>query len=163
MKKSDIVALVQGGVLNVTQHSVSVNHAYKVFKFKSTLRKLFEALVEQEQDLAKECLIMDGASFDARRSELAAKEKPTKEEQKELEEMNDQYKRFAGLREELYKEEVLLAGVKTIPYEEWHKLQEENKEVQTAFGKQDVLSGQVEDLLENVLWRAPEESEEEVE
>jgi hypothetical protein len=65
-------------------------------------------------------------------------------------------KRFIDLRTQMMDEEVTL-DCKTLPYTEWHKLQNENKDKDVNGRKTDVLSGYVEDLLEGVLWTAPEE------
>ena len=163
MKKSEILALVQCGVLNATQHSVSSTHAYKVFKLKSVVRKAFEAILEQEKELAKECGIENAEDFDRRRNELFRNKEKTKEEINELEGMNEKFAKFAQMRNELYNEEESgINSIKTMPFEEWRKLQDENKDVETSFGKVDVFSGAVEELLFGVLWKAPEETEEEV-
>ena len=56
---------------------------------------------------------------------------------------------------EMLKEEVTLDGVKTMPYEQWHLLRKENMPKEE--GKQNPINNFVEDLLMNVLWKAPEE------
>lgn len=156
MKKSDILTLVNAGALNATQHTLSSAHSYKVFKFKSNLRKELKALQEAETELQKECGIENGDAFDAKLAELRAKEKPSAEEQKELDGMNEKLLKYIELQAELYNEDVDL-DVKTMPYNEWHKLQEENKAVEIREKKYDVFSGYVEELLLGVLWAAPEE------
>ena len=55
----------------------------------------------------------------------------------------------------MLKEEVTLDGVKTMPYEQWHLLRKENMPKEE--GKQNPINNFVEDLLMNVLWKAPEE------
>ena len=158
MKKSDILTLVNAGALNATQHELSSAHSYKVFKFKSLLRKEFAAIQEADGELLKECGIEDGVSFDARLAELRKMESPTKEEKKELEAMTEKLAKYLGLQKELYNEEVTL-DVKPIPYDEWTKLQNENKAVSFLGTEKDVFSGYVEELLFGVLWKAPDEDE----
>lgn len=159
MKNSEILALVQGGVLEATQHTVSMAHAYKVFKLKSQVRKAFNALLAQDDELVKECGIEDAQAFDMRRAELASLEKPSESERKELEEMNGRYRSLVRQRKELHDEEVTLDGVKAIPYEEWRKLQDENRQDSPSGQAKDVFSGIVEELLFGVLWNAPEDGE----
>ena len=61
-----------------------------------------------------------------------------------------------GLQGELKNEDVAI-DVKAMPYDVWHDLQNENKAV-NIFGKTvDVLSGDVEEILEGILWVDPEE------
>ena len=116
MKNSEILALVQGGVLSATQHCVSTSHAYKVFKLKNVVRKLFEGILEQEKLLAAECGISDSESFDARRNELLTKGELTADEKKELEEMNKKFADFATQRAELYDEDADISRIKQMPY-----------------------------------------------
>ena len=158
MKKQDILTLVNAGALSATQHELSSAHSYKVFKFKSNLRKALTALQEAENDLQKECGIEDGQAFDERLAELRKLEAPTEAETKELEEMNAKLLSYIEQQRELYNEDIDL-DVKTMPYEEWCKLQNENKAVEINGTKHDVFSGYVEELLLDVLWKAPEEEE----
>lgn len=65
-------------------------------------------------------------------------------------------KRFIELRAELLNEEATL-DCKTMPYDEWHKLQVENADKEMNGKKVDLLPAYVEDALEGVLWVAPEE------
>ena len=160
MKKSDILTLVNAGALDATQHELSTAHSYKVFKFKSLLRRELKAIQETEGDLLKEMGIEDSVAFDARLAELRQKENPTAKEKEELDDKTKQLKDFVEQRNQLYKEEVTL-DVKPVPYEEWRKLQEENKAVKVMGRTSDVFSGEVEELLFGVLWKAPEETEEE--
>lgn len=48
-------------------------------------------------------------------------------------------------------EDVDTSSVKAMPYEDWHKLQVENREVQY---------GNIESILKAVLWKAPIEENE---
>lgn len=156
MKRSDVVTLVNAGALNATQHTLSSAHSYKVFKFKSLLRKELASLQEAEMELLKECGIEDGAFFDERLTALRKLEAPDDEEKKELADMTEKLQKYIEQRNELHNENVTL-DVKTIPYGEWVKLQNENKEVEINGMKHDVFSGYVEELLFGVLWTAPEE------
>ena len=156
MKKSDVLTLANAGVLNATQHTLSSAHSYRVFKFKSLIRKEMASIQEAESELLKELGLEDAGAFDARLAELRQKENPTAKEKEELDEKTKQLKDFIEQRNQLYKEEVTL-DLKTIPYEEWRNLQDENKAVDFMGRKADVFSGDVEELLFGVLWKAPEE------
>lgn len=156
MKNSEIVFLANNGALVITNHTLSPAHAYKVFKFRKALAKAFEAIQESEKSLLSDCGVEDARAFDARLEELRAVENPTDEQKAELNEKTEIVNRYVALRNQMYGEDVTLDCHK-IPYEEWFKLQNENKEVEVFGRKVDVLSGLAEDVLEGVLWEAPEE------
>lgn len=158
MKKQDVIVLANLGVANATNHTLSVEHAYKVVKFRKALQSTLEAIGKDEEAIRKDAGIEDAQAFDKELAELRENKKRTKEQQKKLDEMEAKLKRFVELRGEMFKEEVDL-GCKALPYAEWHKLQNENKEVEINGRKVDLLSGYAEDLLEGVLWEAPKEEE----
>ena len=70
--------------------------------------------------------------------------------------MEGKLKRFNELRAEMLKEEVEL-DCKRMPYEAWHQLRNENKEVDINGRKVDLIPNWIEDILEGVLWEAPAE------
>lgn len=146
MKNIDILNLANTGVLAITANDLDAAQAYKVLKFKKAVRKAFEAIIESERDILKEAGIEDGQAFDKERNEL--RENGSNPER--LAELDKQFSRFMELRNNLYKEDVEL-DCKVMPYEQFHILQKENKEVQ---GKP---LNVFEDVLEGVLWEAPNE------
>ncbi len=157
MRNSDVVYLVNSGVQLTTGHSLSNASAYKAFKFRKIVGKVLETISEAEKGLLKEVDIEDASQFDARLAELRDKaDKATKEEHEELAKMQAQLDKYSGLRDQLYNEEADLEGVKAMSYDDWRRLQNENKEVEVRGVKKDVFSGRVEELLEGVLWNAPE-------
>lgn len=145
MKTIDILNLTDAGILAITANDLDAAHAYKVLKFKKAVKKAFESIMESEREILKEAGIEDAAAFDKERKELIE----SGSNPKRLEEMNKQLSRLLELRANLYKEEAELEGAKTIPFEQFHALQSENKDLDhkplNAF----------EDLLEGVLWEAP--------
>ena len=159
MKKSEIIALVNNGLLNATQHELSTAHSYKVFKLKSEVRKKFTAIGEDEDALRKECGIEDATEFDKRMNELRAIKDPTDKEKKELKAMVKQATDYVAKLKILHDEDVALEGIKTMPYSEWVLLQKENRTIEFMGRKVDVFSGIAEDLLYGVLWVAPDEEE----
>lgn len=152
MKKSDIILLRQVGVEAITNHTLSPANAYKVVKFRKELVAALDALAKDEEALRKDAGIEDPQAFDKELQEL----RESKSDPKRLEEMEGILKRFIELRAELLNEEVTL-DCKTMPYDEWHKLQVENSEKEMNGKKVDLLPAYVEDALEGVLWVAPEE------
>ena len=152
MKKQTIIVLANAGIAAMTNHSLAPEHAYKVVKFRKALTAALEAIGKDEETIRKDAGIDDPQAFDKELKEL----RESKFDPKRLEEMEAQLKRFNELRMEMLKEEVEL-DCKTLPYAEWHKLQCENKEV--GEDKRDLLSGWVEDVLEGVLWVAPEDKD----
>ena len=157
MKNSDVVYLVNSGVQLTTGHSLSNASAYKAFKFRKVLSSILNSVSDGEKGLLTEVGIEDASKFDERLAVLRATEKPTEEEVKELETMQAQLEKYSGLRDQLYNEEADLSSVKAMNYDDWRKLQNENKEVEVNGVKKDVFSGKVEELLEWVLWEGLEE------
>lgn len=157
MKNSDVVYLVNSGVQLTTGHSLSNASAYKAFKFRKVISSILNSVSEGEKGLLTEVGIEDASKFDERLAVLRATEKPTEEEVKELETMQAQLEKYSGLRDQLYSEEADLSSVKAMNYDDWRKLQNENKEVEVNGVKKDVFSGKVEELLEGVLWEGLEE------
>lgn len=148
--------LSRGGIMNITAHDLDVAHAYKVVKFKNAIKDALSKMEEMEKSFITELKIDDPQGFDQRAEELRKKESLTKEEQKELDDKNAIYKRLADMRMAMYQEEANVE-TKVMPYEEWKKLQDENRGVK--IGDVELLMA-AEPMLEGVLWKAPEESEE---
>ena len=146
MKTIDILNLANAGILSITANDLDAAHAYKVLKFKKAIKKAFESIMESEQEILKEAGIEDAVAFDKERKELIE----SGSNPKRLEEMNKQLSRVLELRGNLYKEDVEL-DCKAIPFEQFHALQCENKDLDHK------PLNTFEDLLEGVLWEAPNE------
>jgi len=158
MKNSEIIALVNNGAAAFTNYSLSPAHAYKAFKFKKVLKKAFDSIAANEQELPKEAGIEDSKAFDDKFKELREIENPTEEQKKELEECKAKYEKFIDLRQQLLNDDTPLEGIKTLPYEEWFSLRYENKALKLANGREvEVFPDWAEEILEGVLWEAPEE------
>ena len=154
MKRFQVLNLVNGGVATITAHSLDSKHAYKVVQFRKAILAENEAFEKERIDLLKEAGIEDPRAFDDELVSLRKTENPSDEQKKRLDELNGKFNRFNELLTTALNEEVVL-NCKTMPYDEWHKLQNENAEKEIYGKKCDLLSGQVEDLLEGVLWEAP--------
>lgn len=158
MKRFELINLSHAGVLDITNHDLSPAHAYKVVKFRKALRDALEAIDRDIEAVRKDVGITDPAAFDAELMELRKAEGRSPEQQVRLDEMEATLRRFLELRGQLFDEDVKL-DCKTIPYGQWHALQNENR-ARLVNGKEtDVLSGPVEDMLEGVLWAAPGDEE----
>lgn len=155
MKNKDIITLVNRGVLSVTAHDIPAAHAYKVLKFKKAVRAAMLSFQDAERAIFSDCGVTDTADFNKRLNDLRGKLRDDAEE-KELAVMEETIAEIRGLQEELKNEEVSL-DVKTMPYDVWHELQNENKAVQFGESTRDVLTGEVEELLEGILWETPNE------
>lgn len=154
MRNKDLLYLASQGILNITSYTLTADNAYRVFKFRKALNTAIESIQESERRLWSEADIEDGRLFDIEIEKLRA-EGPSKE----LELAEEKLSRYRKLRESLYEEDAQLeaGGNTAIPYGEWRKLQEENKAIEFNGRSINVLSGYAEILLENVLWKAPEE------
>lgn len=153
MKKQTLIVLANAGIQSMTNHSLDTAQAYKVVKFRKAFNAALDAIAEDQKALLKEAGIEDSVAFNQEMDELR-KANRTPEQEAKLKEMEAKVKRYNEMNLELLKEEVTL-DCKALPYEEWHKLQNENKEVGDK--KIDLLAGWVEDMLEGCLWTAPEE------
>lgn len=164
LKNSLIRDLCDNGLINTTDHSVDVKHAYKVYNFRREVLKAGDVILEKRAELVKAAGIEDAEKYDERKAELKKKVNRTEDEQKELDEMEVMFTRFRELYDQLLADETEL-DIKAIPYEEYHKLANENKE--TPFFRvlpdgQRVKSSvdfffAFRDDLENILWVAPVE------
>ena len=156
MKRFQVLDLINGGVAAITAHSLDPKHAYKVVQFRKALLAENEAFEKECIDLLKEAGIDDPKAFNEELAALRKEENPTDEQKKRLDELNAKLNRHNELVAAALNEDVVL-NCKMMPYDEWHKLQCENAEKEIRGKKCDLLSGPVEDLLEGILWVAPNE------
>lgn len=151
MKNYELLSLVNAGILDITANELDAAHAYKVLKFKRAVKSSFDKLAEEELSLLREAGIHDPAAFDKERKELS--ESGINPER--LAELDATMARFAALRDNLYKEEAQLDGVKAIPFSQFHLLQKENKELRNK------PLNAFEILLEGILWSETDNEEKE--
>ena len=148
MKNADIVALVNGGIQNITALTLPAAQSYKVYKFKRAIEAAYNAIVDAQKDILKQAGIENLQEFQKRHKELSELKERTSEEQAELDGLVKKDEDAGKLVQELYGDTTSL-DVKAMPYEDWHNLQAENKDVK--------LLTYLEPMLEGVLWTAPEE------
>lgn len=128
LKNNIIVALVNMGGTALTASTINVADAYKVIKFRRSLKKAFDDIADKERDILKDLGIEVGEG-----GKLSGDE--------------EKIKRFSELQKALYEDQSEIES-KTMPYETWHELQKENKPLQNPL---------IEDALEGILWEAPAE------
>ena len=155
MKNLDILIMINSGIGNITNYDLSAANAYKVMKFRNIVTKKFEEIQEKEKQLLEDAGITDPQTFDARFKELREKEDRTDAENSELDELNTKYDKWNQNRIDMLNSDVVLDGVKTISFDDWHALRKENRPKDEK--STDPLNNYVESILENVLWKAPEE------
>ena len=148
MKNADIVTLVNGGIQNITALTLPSSQAYKVYKFKRAIDAAYNAIVDSHKDILKQAGIEDLQEFQKRYKELSDIKERTSEEQAELDSLVKKDENAGKLVQELYRDTTNL-DVKAMPYEDWHNLQAENKDIK--------ILTHLEHTLEGVLWLAPEE------
>lgn len=152
MKKQTLIVLANAGIQSITNHTLDAAQAYKVVKFRKSFNAALDAIAEDEKALLKEAGIEDASAFNKELEDLRKADR-TPEQEKKYNEMTEKVKRYNELHAEMLQEEMTI-DCKALPYAEWHKLQNENKEMGER--KLDLLSGWVEDVLEGCLWTAPE-------
>lgn len=156
MNNKQLVSLVSGGVTFITAHELSPKEGYVIFKFKKTVKALYTKYLNDESAILQECGITNAKAFNTRLNEISSNPNRTEDEQKEYEQMLEQSNNYNNLRGELLLENVVLEGIEPLNYTSWFRLQNENKAVNYRGRELDVLSGEIEEALEGILWTCPE-------
>lgn len=151
MNKADIINLVNAGVPGITNLTLDGKHAYKVLKFRRAILAVHGQIRDDFSAIFKEAGIEDPQAFDKELAELNALSSRTPEQEARLAELDKTFVRYKALEGEMLKEEVKLDCV-PMPYEDFHALQKENEKTCSA-----LTHGYIEDVLEGVLWTAPED------
>lgn len=152
IKFADIQTMYERGMMGISSRTLDIAHAYKVVQFKTKLKNAHDEFEKLRLQAVKDAGIEDGDAFSIKFNALANK-KRTEEEEKEfkpLAELNDRFNKMLG---DILNDTCVIEP-KTMPYEEWRKLQEENKEIKLG---QFELLAQCESMLEGILWAAPAE------
>lgn len=145
MKNHDIIIITNAGILSITANDLEASAAYKVIKFKKAVKKALESIMASENEILKEVGIEDVAKFNKERSDL----RDSGKDKKRLTELDKTYARFVELQKNLYGEEADLKGAEPLPFDKFHALQKENRELATK------PLNAFEEILEGVLWAAP--------
>lgn len=161
MKKLDIIRLHNCGIAYMTAQQLDTAHAYKTFKLKREVEKLYSDIEDEHKAILRDCGITEEMERQVQKiSAKANTGEPLSGEEKDvLTGYQDKHSKAVSIIEVANQAEVTLE-VKSIPYAEWRKLQTENKEKKVGEAQVDILGGVAEIILEEVFWRAPEENEE---
>ena len=153
LKFAEIKAMFEGGIMALSSRTLDVAHAYKVAQFKVKIKNAYSEFENRHQQNLKEAGIDDSDNFFKRLQTLANNTKRTEEEKKELDELIAKNERLNQLFSQLLNDDYVIEP-KVMPYEQWHLLQEANKDIKN--GNLELLA-QFEIALEGILWSAPEE------
>lgn len=165
MKNKEIYLLQTLGIQAITALDVDEAHAYKIYKLKRALNIAFKSLQEKYMDILKEIGIED---VEALKKQIAAKKKVlqtlSSDEKKAYDDLCSKLDRHEKLQKQMDEDDTPLEGIKTIPYHEWRLLQKENRNKTVFLGDKalpnvDILSGEIEVILEGVLWEPPVDDE----
>ena len=104
MKNADIVALVNGGIQNITSVTLPASQAYKVYKFKRAIEAAYNSIVDSQKGILKQAGIEDLQEFQKRYKELSDIKERTSEEQAELDSLVKKDKDAGKLVQELYED-----------------------------------------------------------
>lgn len=158
MNKLDVIKLYKAGIIEVSAHTLSATHAYKVFKMKREVEKAYKAIEEDQEKIMEEVGLT--REFREKVADIFGKEANmvTDADKATVKEYQALQRKVEKLFEEQGKEEVSL-DIKTIPYNEWRKLQDENKAKKINDKEVDILAGIAEIILAEVFWVEPTEEE----
>lgn len=155
MKNLDILIMINSGIGNITTYDLSAEDSYQVMKFRNFIIDKAEILQERELKILNEIGIVDIQAFDAKFKELREKADRTEQEESELKELANKYNAWLKSRTDMLNEEVDVIEVNPLSYDNWHKLRKENRPKDKD--ATDPLNNYIEQVLENILWKAPEE------
>lgn len=150
MKNIEIIVLANAGIAKATGYELSSDEAYQLYQLKKQVEKAVTEIRSAESELVGAAGIENPKVFDARTKELMEKSERTEEEKEELAEHTARLDKLNELRRALYNDETEIK-VKPIPFESWFKLQKEN-------AKDNIFNGEVESILEDVFWTAPQDN-----
>lgn len=167
MKNIDIWKLHVLGLQAATSHDVYPAHAYKLTRLKKEVREAVKKIVEAEQEILKDEAVNleDPAATETKLKDMRKRMSDlTSEQKKEYDDLKARYDRYRGMHDALMEDDTPLEGIKTMPYKAWHQLQAENRSKTVMMNGRpvngvDIFSGELEFVLEDVLWKAPEDEE----
>lgn len=142
LTNQDVHALVQGGLLLCSTHTLAPEHAYKVAKLRRSLKNVWESISDKDKELLTEAGIND--------DEIEWDEKHIFGKIKDL----NKAQRYMELKQAFMNDSAGISVVK-IPYSEYHKLAAEN--AKKGAQESDIFNPMVEDILEGILFDYPED------
>lgn len=165
MRNLDIWKLHVLGLQAATSHDVTPAHAYKLTRLKKEVRDAVKKIVDAEQEILKDEAVNleDLAATETKLKDMRKRmSELTSEQKKEYDDLKERLDRYRGMHDALMEDDTPLQGVRTMPYEAWHQLQAENRSKTVMMNGRpvngvDIFSGELEYILEDVLWTAPKE------
>lgn len=160
MTNSEFKTATEVGLLEFNTIGLDSDTALLAIKAKHGLKDYSAKYDALYADLNIEVGIEDGAKFDERIKELREIEKPTKEQQKELDSMNEKWTKLMGLRRAFMKSDIKI-DFEPMDYTTWRKIVDANTDNgKSVFGIYNLIQDDkvvahinIEDALENVLWK----------
>jgi len=145
MTNEELTILMQKNFTNLDTSSLSPSAAYKVLHFVRAFRKAVQTFSEEREALLHDAL------GDKYKAALAYEKAPDKNAEGLMthEEYFTLMTRVQEMLKAFLKEEIEFPA-KVIDWSEYFKLKQINKEVFTI---------EIDNILENVLWKAPDEEE----
>ena len=158
MKKVDIITLINCGILSMTAHDLKPAQAYKAFKLKKEVGKAFKEIQEEQKGIREDNGLTEDVESKVKGiiDKMNMRSSVTEDEKQEVLAHNELQRKVSSLYREANTEEVTL-DIKPIPYEDWRKLQEENRHKAIGEKEFDILGGEAEIILETIFWDAPTE------
>lgn len=123
LRKTTILQIVRLNCLNLDTTSLSAEAAMKVLRYRRAMKSALANIQSEEMEILSECGLSVG-------------------ENGKLVGDNCGIQRFAEMQGQMYGESVDF-DLATISYDEWHSLQQSNKQL---------VDAEIEDVLEGILW-----------
>ena len=158
MIKQDIITLVNCGILSMTAHELGTKEAYKAFKLKKEVERVFKEMQDEQKAIREENGLTEEVVNNIQKimDKVNIKTNVTEDERQQLLAYNEQNRVVTGLLKEANQCEVTL-DIKTISYEDWRTLQAENRAKDINGRTFDILGGEAEVVLEGIFWEEPKE------
>lgn len=158
MIKQDIITLVNCGILSMTAHDLGTKEAYKAFRLKKEVERVFKEIQDEQKAIREENGLTEEVVNNIQKimDKVNIKANATEDERQQLLAYNEQNRVVTGLLKEANQSEVKL-DIKTISYEDWRTLQVENRAKEINGRTFDILGGEAEVVLEGIFWEEPKE------
>lgn len=161
MIKQDIVTLVNCGILSMTAHELGTKEAYKAFRLKKEVERVFKEIQDEQKAIREENGLTEEVVNNIQKimDKVNIKANATEDERQQLLAYNEQNRVVTGLLKEANQCEVKLE-IKTISYEDWRTLQAENRAKDINGRAFDILGGEAEIVLDGIFWEEPKDADE---
>ena len=145
--------MINSGFPDITCNTLSASSRYKVLKFKSVLSKALESIQGIEKSLLEASNIQDMKELESDIKKLEDNKSRTSEEDEKYQNLINKRKQYLDVRTEMLNDDITLADIDTISYEDWYLLRKENRPKDSN----EIITNYIEDALKGVLWVEPDE------